>query len=377
MMKLLFGILFFTPGLALADLDPASPLLRGRGTSPTIETLDSGRFVVKPAEERKQNTGRSPRSHEKPAEEKAPATTETVSEQPETKVEVAESPAEEPKPAPHENPEEISQEDSNLLERLRVLILGVNDEELEALRTKQGKHLDAENSVEIYLAPSYLYYNSSSSYSVRNYSSSSPGYTAGLSLWFSPYFGLEGEMQSSLGASLNSLTDDSVNPLSLSKNRIGLTFRSIDLKSPLSPQTLWRISYTEFSARTSSDTGGRVSTKSSGVQIAFEAKLPSSKSYSHRLGVSIEPRLSHKESSGSQNIRSGKSSSSSAIAATVGGEIKFNRKSQVYWSIEHRYERNLFKGESNYADPESGFTPDGLNVDQSLTLFSIGYRWGK
>lgn len=386
-MKLLTGILLFS-SLAYAELDPASPLLRGRGTSPTIETLDSGRFTVKPTEERRTLPGRSPRSQDIPPESIAKPEVQSV-EKSETKVEVVEStvvtnPAPQPteaspaapQPAAPEN-QDLSQDDSNLLERLRVLILGVNDEELEALRSKAEKLSDAENSVEIYLAPTYFYYGSSSSYSVRNYSSSSPGYTVGLSLWFSPFFGLEGEMQSSLGASIGSLTDGSISSLKVSKNKIGLTFRSIHLKNTLAPQTLWKISYMDFSNGTSSDTSGRVSTKSSGIQVAFEAKLPSSTSYSHRLGVALEPRLTHKESSGSQNIRSGKSSSSSAISAMVGGEIKFNRKSQVYWTLQHRYERNLFKGLSNYPDPESGETPDGLSVDQSLTLFSIGYRWGK
>ena len=263
------------------------------------------------------------------------------------------------------------------MKRLRALILGMNDQELEALKRRKEKVSDAENSVEIALAPAYFYYDSSSVYSTRRYSSSAPGYNIGLTLWISPYFGIDGDTQSTLGASVDSLSDDSVSALTLNKSRIGIAFRNIDIRNPLTPQTLWKISYVDSKSTTSADTGGRVSTASTGVQLGFEAKLPSSLSYAHVIGVSIDPKLEHKEKSGSQGIRSGKSNSSTAIGATLGGEIKFNRKNQVFWSLQHRYEKNLFKGEASVADPQTGITPDGLAVDQSMTLFSIGYRWGK
>lgn len=384
--QLTLAILFSLSFGVYAELDPSSPLLRGRGSSPTIETLDSGRFTIKPTEEKKSSTGRSPRSNPSPPAsltqiQTESSTTEVIETktkiESETVVESTQKQEESPEPQPEPSKESLSNQDLNLIERLRVLILGVNDQELEDLRSKNIKNSDGENSVEIYLAPSYFYYDSSSSYSVKEFSSSSPGYTVGLSLWFSPYFGLEGEMQSSLGASITSLEDNTISALKVAKNKIGLAFRRIDLDGPLTPQTLWRISYLDFSTQTSGSTGGRVSTKSSGLQIAFEAKLPSSLSYNHRLGVSIEPRLQHKESSGAQNIKSGESSTSSAISAYIGGEVKFSRKSEIYWNLQHRYERNLFKGAASYTDPETNTTPDGLNVDQGLTVFSIGYRWGK
>lgn len=369
--------LFFSSDV-YADLDPASPYLRGRGSSPTLENLNSNsRFKVNIIE-KKASTGRSPRSQPTPPVSQPTDDKPSPSETEETLVEAP--------PVKEETPAEVvtepessaasAEENSNLLERLRVLILGVDDDELESLKRRKKKLSDAENSVEVYISPTYFYHDSSSTYAVRNHSSSSPGYTVGLSLWVSPFFGIEGETQSSLGSSITSLTDDTINSLQLTKSRIGLSFRSIDINSPLTPQTLWRISYFDFTSKTSSDTGSRVSTQSSGIQIAFEAKLPSSMSYSHRLGVSIEPRLSHKEKSGAQNIRSGRNNSSAAISALIGGEVKFNRKSQIFWSLQHRYERNLFKGQSSHADPETGNTPNGLNVDQGLTLFSIGYRWG-
>ncbi len=388
LMSFLVILLSFSLPL-FADLDPTSPLLRGRGSSPTIETLDSGRFIIKPPEERKSSTGRSPRSQEvtPPQTISKPDVAPTESEaeaKAETKVEVKEpeAPKAEEQIVANEKVEQtpredLSEGDFDLIQRLRVLVLGVNDKELERLKYHSNKKTEAENSIEIYLAPSYFYYDSSSLFSVKNFSSSTPGHTVGLSLWFSPYFGLEGEMQSSLGGSISSLTDESINSLKISKNKVGLSFRSIRVTDPLAPQTVWKISYMDFSTATSGSTGGRVSTRSTGLQIAFEAELPSSHSYAHRIGVSIEPKLTLKESSGSQNIRSGRSSSNSAISASVGGEIKFNRKNQIYWTLQHRYERNFFKGASNYPDPETGVTADGLNVDQSLTFFSIGYRWGR
>jgi hypothetical protein len=346
---ILFAFILFE-GVSFADLNSASPLLRGRGTSPTIETLDSGRFTVKP-------TGRSPRSQSSAPESIA-------------------------KPEPDEEPQVVQKTPPVVSAPAAPTVVESNpppeqvSEPIEKPQPVVTRRSRPANTVELRLAPTHFYLNSSSAYSVRRYSSSSPGYTVGLSLWLSPYFGIEGEMQSSLGASLSSLTDQSISPLTIATNRVGLSFRRVDLSNALSAQTLWRVSYLDVSAKTSSSNLGRVSSYSSGVQVAFEAKLPSSLSYSHLVGVSIEPHLSHRERSGSQGVRSGKSSSSSAISATIGGEIIFNRKSQIFWSAQHRYEKNLFKGESTYPDPQSGFTPDGLNVDQGLTLFSIGYRWG-
>lgn len=381
LLTLIATLTFLFSSGSYADLDPASPYLRGRGSSPTLENLNTNsRFKVN-STERRPVTGRSPRSQVQ-SPEPIPPTPKPIAPEPVAEETVVPTPvAEEPTPVEQVSSQEVPQEqesdeNSNLLERLRVLILGVDDDELESLKRRKKKLSDAENSVEVYISPTYFYHDSSSTYTIRNHSSSSPGYTVGLSLWLSPFFGIEGETQSSLGSSITSLSDNSINALQLTKSRIGLSFRSIDIDSPLTPQTLWRISYFDFTSKTSSDTGSRVSTQSNGVQISFEAKLPSSVSYSHRLGVSIEPRLSHKEKSGSQNIKSGKTNTSAAISALVGGEVKFNRKSQIFWSLQHRYERNLFKGQSSQADPETGNTPNGLNVDQGLTLFSIGYRWG-
>ncbi|NCN41332.1 hypothetical protein GW916_08795, partial [bacterium] len=375
-----------TLGLAspsFADLDPVSPFIRGGGSSPTIETLDSNRFSVKPSDERRGSIYRSPRSEVQVTTKPQSPPPSLAEEKKTIKVEVKESEeviAEKPptEPSPEKaSGSEVTHRDTNFLERLRILILGVNDDEFKAIKLRQKKNGDGENSVEISLSPTYFYYNSSSSYSVRNLSSSAPGYSVGLNLWISPYFGIEGKAQASMGSSVASLTDNSVSSLTLSHNRIGLSFRNIDLDNQLSPQTTWMISYVDNSATTSGSTGGRVSTQSSGFQVAFEAQLPSSPNYSHLIGVSIDPKLTHKESSGVQNYESGQSNVSTAISANIGGRIKFDRKNQVFWLVEHRFEKNLFKGAATRVDPENGTLPDGLSVNQSLTLFSIGYRWGK
>ncbi|MAV90143.1 MAG: hypothetical protein CL676_01890 [Bdellovibrionaceae bacterium] len=390
----LFAVSLFVETKAWSDLDPVSPYLRGRGSSPSIDTLDSNRFSVKPIEERQPSPIRTPRAESSsspvsPNETAAPKSVKsnsvTVNTSEPTKTEAKASQDADKEQAPSNkdaadsNPNanmELEKND-NFLDRLRILILGVDEEELRELKNRKSKNSDGENSVEISLSPTYFYYNSSSSYSVKNYSSSAPGYSAGIRLWISPYFGVDGQMQSSMGASVSSLTDNSVSALTLSQSRIGIAFRNIDLDQPLAPQTIWKFSYLDSQASTSSSTGGRVSTKSTGVQISFEADLPSSLHYSHSLGVGIDPKLTHTESSGAQNINSGLSNVTTALSAHLGGRVKFDRKNQVYWKVEHRFEKNLFKGAASYADPETRTTPDGLSVNQSLTLFSIGYIWGK
>lgn len=391
MAKFAFYLLLSLFGLgAYADLDPASPLLRGSGKSPSLESLDSGRFIIKPA-------ARSPRSSKKSSEKVAP----TSIAKPDPKTDADKGPVE-PDQAPSEAPEPDivmsepptpnagdtetpatepstpqTTSDLTLMEKMRVLVLGTTDKELLAIRQKQEVKNLGQNIVEIELSPTYFYFDSTSKYSVREQSSSSPGFSAGLSLWASPYFAIQAQTQSSLGASISDLSTGAVSGQTLTKNRVGLSFRSIDLDSNDTAQTSWGFSYIEFESAIANDVIGRVKTKSSGFSISFDAKIPVGSNYQHSIGVSIDPKLSHKEQSGVQGIKSGTSNISSSVSARFGGDIRFQRQNQIYWLIEHRYEKNLFKGVASFADPKTGSTPDGVSVDHGLTLFSIGYRWGK
>lgn len=357
-----------------ADLDPASPILKGSGKSPTIETLDSGRFIVKPA-------ARAPKSKKNPPSSIAKPEAKVISdESPETIILTEPTPTTDPTPQSAPTPEPLppqSHSDLTLMEKMRALLLGTTDEELLALRQKKEIKNFGQNVFEIELSPTYFYFDSSSKYSVRDQSSSSPGFSAGLALWASPYFAIQAQTQSSLGASISDLSTGALSGQTLTKNRVGISFRSIDIDSNESAQTSWGFSYVEFDSAIANDVAGRVKTKSSGLSISFDAKIPIGSNYQHSLGVSIDPKLTHKESSAIQNIKSGTSNISSSISLRFGGDVRFQRQNQIYWLIEHRYEKNLFKGLASVPDPKSGLTPDGVSVDHGLTLLSIGYRWGK
>lgn len=382
-------------GSVHADLDPASPLLRGSGKSPSLETLDSGRFIINKSVrtpksqvtvEVKKNEAQPPVSIAKPEVDKSPvdtnssaeASTVVSSDTSSTSVVIV-KPNPEPTPTPpsEPSPKPTTEGEMNFMEKMRLMVLGTTDKELEQLRSKEVARKEGQNILEIDLSPTYFYFNSSSAYSVRRQSSSSPGFSGGLSVWVSPYFAIQAQTQESLGAAISDMSTGSLSGQTFTRNRIGLAFRSIDLDSTESAQTAWGIYYSEFQSAIAGSVNGRVKTKSSGIMISFDAKIPSGANYNHTLGVSIEPKLSHKETSKSQNIKTGTGNISSALSARLGGEIRFQRQNQIFWMLEHRYEKNLFKGQSTFADPITGATPDGVSVDQGLSLFSIGYRWGK
>lgn len=87
--------------------------------------------------------------------------------------------------------------------------------------------------------------------------------------------------------------------------------------------------------------------------------------------------LSHAEQQTSLGLTSGASNTSSRIGISGGGEFKFNRSSQVIWTLGVKMETNQFSGAASIADPATGTTPTGVGITNTWTYLNLGYRWGQ
>jgi hypothetical protein len=231
------------------------------------------------------------------------------------------------------------------------------------------------NRVELSLAPMYFYDGSSSSYSFRNFTTQGPGLGLQADLWFTPTFGMHGDYKSSLAASVTSPAAKQTVKLGYQSVEVGPRFRKHFGLSRKASSLLYGVDYVVYDASVPGSIVDRVSTTTSGLSLSLQAGLPSSISYQHFIGVELQPKLIHSEKS-SANIHAGGSNETNAVGAWLGGEWIFDRTHQMFWKAQHRIEQNRFDGTASTLDPETGTIPQGSTVTNSLTIFSIGYRWG-
>lgn len=359
---------------AWAQLDPSSALLLRSGTPPTSkENLDSSRYTIRP----ESSTKKEQVHIEQVKEEKKAKTTTSPVEQTqliETLI------PEEKKPASEgvSQIEELDEKARPVGKQVKELFLGGSEEEIESYR-RMLHPLDTRNNlIEIILAPAFIYNESKSSYWFRDYVSSSPGLVAGANLWLTPFFGIQSGFQTNLNGEIRGNATGTKNiPIEQEWFDAGLRFRKFFGLSRKSSQLVFGIDYSEYIMRVPSDDTNRIGSKSSGVRLNIEANLPSSATHSWILGAEIIPRETHDESKTGINVKSGSKNESTLIGFSFGGLYTFDRSNQVFWKISHRYEKNIFDGQANTTDPVTSIKPEGVTVDNSFTVFQLGYRWGR
>ena len=356
---------------AFAQLDPSSKvLLRSSGPTPSMEDLDSSRYRVKPSLLPTESQAPVPPKPKKSASvtvslPTAAAPDVVASSSPSTDVREAASP---PAPAPSPGPSSVS-------DRVQVYLLGGDGDSIQEYRRMLHPSDTRLNLLELSLAPSYGLLQSRSSYWPRNYLLSVPMVNVGARIWLSPFFGLQASYLSSLNGQV-STSPSGLNQTSFQTNRfgLGLRFRSFFGYSRRAASLVYGLDYEDWQAKISKDASQRTGFETSGFKLVLEANMPFTNSYSTTLGVELAPSLSHRESNGA--VGSGNSNRSTMISASLGGKYLFDRKNQVFWRVTQRLEQNAFQGPANAADPVTSSTPTGVMVNQSLTLFEIGFTWG-
>lgn len=233
------------------------------------------------------------------------------------------------------------------------------------------------NRLEIDIMPSVVYNESSANYSYRDYNSFFNALKFRSNVWFTPLIGVSGQILFSFGADVDSLAaDQSRIPAKYEFVDLGLNFRKFFGVSRKSNSLEMSVLYTDHTMNTPSDNTSRAKLKTQGVGVGLKARLPTSVNYAWVVGGSFFPRLQHSEGQTGAAIESGAIEESVRIGLELGGEWKFNRESQMLWSLGATTERNLFDGAAGLPDPSTGLTPNNVSVTNSLYMFSLGYRWG-
>lgn len=277
-------------------------------------------------------------------------------------------------PAKDEKPPELAA--PSYADQVKDLVSGHNEP---IVAYKEQVHPDdiRLNQIEINISPGILYYDSKSSFSFRNYRSYSPVTFAGGEIWWTPFLGLYGQYGLTSGADVveNGSIGSRV-PITHELIEGGLDFRSFFGMSRKSNSMTFGFHYLENKFMVPTDNLFRSRTKSSGIGIHFQGRFPVAPSYSWILGAKMEPRISHTEYGTALSLQSGSSPESSRMTLLVGGEFKLSRAHQMVWMLSTSLEKNQFSGSANMVDPETSLTPQGTSVTQTMSLLTLGYRWG-
>jgi hypothetical protein len=358
-----FTPFFLVSGLVFAQAD--SLLLKGSKQAPQDDGLSNGRYEVRegaplapapaaPSSAKKKITRRTS-SEKSLSEPKLETFTNSV-----------------PGPAPTSNSEPPS-----VADQVKDLVLGKEQPTLEAYKEQIHPDDVRLNRLEINVSPGYVYHESKSSYSYRNYLSFSPYISLGAQIWLTPFIGLGGKHGTSLGADISEAGVPSSHiPVTYEDSEVSVDFRRFFGFSRRSNSLNFGIYFSESKLSVPGDNLKRVKTRSSGIGIKFESRFPTAPSYSWILGGRIQPRISHTETATGLNLQSGESPQSSQVGLNFGGEFKLSRGSQIIWDLSYSFEKNQFTGPASTSDPETSITPSGVSVTQTQSLFTLGYRWG-
>ena len=331
---LLTFVLLFASFKAFAQVDPSAVLLLRKSTN-SSDDYSSSRYTVKPKagaevkkEEEKLKTIRKPQKF-----------VENIDKSPKEK-----------EVKPRQAPEAEKKKEVSLIEKAKAKSFSIDLNNLEHYRSVLHPKDKRRNIIEFSLGPSYFYQNSSSRYWPRSYYSTSPSLDASLAMWLSPFLGIKTSYHTSLNAQLKSSPSGlEFEEVDHSWFKAGLRFRKFFGISRKAKSLNFGLDFYEYQFEVPADVTQRMGLQSKGVNISLEADLPSSNTQSWYFGFEIMPNLSHRENKKSADIESGSKNSSSAMGLWFGKKLRFDRKNQIYWKINHLVEKKqLFRGVRSY-----------------------------
>jgi hypothetical protein len=258
--------------------------------------------------------------------------------------------------------------------QVKELILGGSEEDIDEAKKQIPSEDPKANLINVSFAPAYFYNGSTSNYGYHNYQSSGPGFGLGMSLWFTPFFGLQSSYFSSVSDGVRDGAD--VLPTAVQEFSAGIRFRRHFGYSRRSAQLSWGIDYHDYSNRISPDATQSVGSHASGLSLALEGTVPSGNHYSHTFDLAVRPYQHYAELGTAAGAQSGSSPESNAVSLSLGGQWTLDRHNQVYWKAQYSVERDLFTGTASVPDLHTGETPNGVSITNSLAVFYFGFRWG-
>lgn len=394
---------------AWAQLDSSSGLFRS-GRSSSTPTLNGSRYKIRQPESRKDTSDDDeldekpgtyiaspvpPKGKVKKAEPKAetddsaeapsqptptpaPAvqstptpTVPTVTSQPAPAPTPQASPTAQATPTVTDDPNKPTQP---VILQVKELFMGGNDQDISEYRRQIHPEDPRANAISISIAPAYYYNGSSSDYSYRRYTSNGPGLGLGMNLWLTPFFGVQSKFFTSVSGSIHSDGNDVSTEVQTFD--YGIRFRKHFGYSRKAPQLSFGIDFYDAHNKISQDATSAIGRDSAGLSFAMEGEIPTSNTYAHIFEVDLRPKMHHTEKSTGVDAQSGDKNETNALNFSLGGQWTLDRHDQVYWKAQYSVERNLFDGDASKADPQTGLTPNGVSVTNSLVIFYFGFRWG-
>jgi hypothetical protein len=381
----------------LAQLDSSSAVLLraspANESAPAPKSLDSSRYRVRLPESRK---AVSDDLDEKPGtviatpvptkaqtkiKNSAPPTSPPTVEVPlsdatpkiEPEIGTSETPS--PPKASPANPQMEVVTEKPVTEQFRMLILGGSDEDISDYKKQIHPQDPRTNLLDISLAPGYFYQASQSSYQYRRYNTNGPGLGLGMSLWLTPFFGVQTDWFSSLNASQKG-PGGNVVAAELQDFQAGIRFRKHFGYSRRAAFISWGLDFHDATHKVSRDGTNAVGKRTQGFSLGLEAVIPTSVGYAHQFQIDFRPTLTHGELISGNTVRSGTKNETSGVALGVGGQWTLDRRNQLFWRTQLSVERNLFSGQASAPDPSTGQTPQGVSVNNTMLMFQFGFKWG-
>lgn len=331
---------------AQSGIDPSSALLLNSGNRTSSERpttsqdsrLDSGRYTTRPREriERQAPAQATPAAVRRTAPPVVPS----------------------PTPAPVEVTVEPADDQG-------TVVVPINDSASveEAGRVIEGRK---ESLLEIGFGAGYLYENSSSSYSYRDYSLAAPVYLVDAKVWLSSEFGVGASTYSTLGATVS----DGARDLAATRAEIaaGLFFRKV-----VSEDRVFVIGF-EFQdqqLRVPTDASNRLKLKTTGLRATVAGSWDR-----WNLGFSIAPKLDHEETSDA-GTKSGTAVEAYRVGFELGRRWPFSSSNAMYIRLRHDIEQVSFSGPATSPDRVTGAAPDGVGVTNGTTVIQFGFDWGQ
>lgn len=375
------AILSLVGSLAQAQIDPSSALLLDSGSRTGVrETgLDSGRYTVRPRNDRKTEDPRAPKStrttEPETAEQQQPVQ-RPVEKAPERTV--VEKPVEKSAEKSSERTSEISSEKldktSTVVEQSTAAAQPVEPSGPLVAEVRDDRRL---SMLELSIAPGYLYNASSSGYSYRNYNTASPTLALDARVWMNRSTAIHTSYLGTLGGSVSDSFSGS-RSVSVPQQWFELGFRSRKYfgLTRLSPSLVFGIDWQEYQFRAPADSQTRAKISSSGALFSLEAEVPHSPYRSWTLGFVFSPKLQHKEAATAVEFQSGGGVDANSVGISLGGKLRFDRSNAMFWKLTHTIEKDVFSGDASQPDVLTGVVPSGVTITNSFTLIQLGYTWG-
>lgn len=270
----------------------------------------------------------------------------------------------------------VESEPVPLSQQLQIFLLG-DPNEINAFRQELHPLDSRNNKFEIDFAPFLFTANSSSQYWYRNYNFNSLGLEGDVRFWLSPFFGLAGGYQSSLGAQMSGNPAGTFySPTSYQTWWAGVRFRKYFGTYRKAPWMTYGIDWQDQKINTTGDLNERMSIETYGVNLSVQATIPSSLNYANQFYFSLIPRPAEFETQ-SQNISSGNSPEVYALQLGIGGLYQLDRYHQIFWRVQNRYQKSIYKGTASNPDPVTGLTPSRVTVTESTTMLYFGLQFGQ